>query len=65
MTEIEQALSAARGELRHQGFEPSECTVADAERVLDDMAREGKLAGLWFWNATDIEIKRFRKGWSK
>ena len=65
MTNIEQALSAARGELRHQGLEPSECTVADAEQVLDDMAREGKTAGIWFWNATDTEIKRFRKEWKK
>ena len=63
-TNLSVAISAARGELRHQGFNPSECSVADAEKVLDDMARQNKQAGLWFWNASDNQIKRFRKEWN-
>lgn len=65
MTKIEQAISAARGELRHKGFNPHDCSVSDAEKVLDDMALQNKMAGLWFWNASNSQIKRFRKEWEK
>jgi len=63
-TNLSMAISAARGELSYQGFDPSDCTAADAEKVLDDMARQNKQAGLWFWNATDNQISKFRKEWN-
>lgn len=65
MTKIEQAISAARGEMRHLGIDPKACTASDAEKVLDDLARKGVAAGLWFWSASDAQITKFRKGWGE
>ena len=65
MTKIEQAISAARGELRAVDCDPVACTALDAERALDDLGRKGVDAGLWFWSASDAQITQFRKGWEK
>lgn len=65
MTKIEQAISAARGQMRRLGLDPEACTATDAERVLDDLGRMGVEAGLWFWSASDAQITKFRKGWTK
>lgn len=65
MTKIEQAISAARGELRNIGFDPLACSASEAEHTLDDLGRKGIDAGLWFWNANDREIRQFRKEWAK
>ncbi len=65
MTIIEKAISAARGEMRHNGIDPSDCSWYHAERTLDDLARKGVEAGLWFWKASDNQIRKFRKEWGK
>lgn len=65
MTKTEQAISAVRGELRHMGLDPVKCSAEYAECVLDDMGRKGIAAGLWFWSASDNQVKKFRKGWEK
>lgn len=65
MAKIEQAISAARGQMRRLGIDPEACTSLDAERVLDDLGRMGVESGLWFWSASDAQITKFRKGWEK
>jgi len=65
MTKIEQAISSARGEMRHLGLNPEDCTATDAEKILDDLGRKGVAAGLWFWAASDAQIIKFRKEWDK
>lgn len=62
---IERAIAAARGQLRHSGVNPSTCSAGEAEAVLDDLGRIGIEAGIWFRNASDNQVKMFRKEWKK
>ena len=56
------AIRAARSQLRSLG---AAMTVDNAERVLDDMARTQPqlVAAMWWTQASDNQIKLFRKEW--
>jgi hypothetical protein len=65
MTRIEQAISAARGQMRHVGIDPATRMATDAEATLDDLARMGNPAGKWLQSANCSQVDKFRKEWEK
>lgn len=57
------AIRAARSQLRKLG---SEFTLANAELVLDEMARSEPdlIASQWWLNASDAQHRLFKKEWN-
>ena len=65
MTQIERAISAVRGEMRHTGLDPEACTANDAHNVLDDLYRRGIEAAAWYGSTSDSQLTKFYRGWNK
>jgi len=66
-TQREIAMSAARSHLREQGIDPLTCDSEDALIALDDLSRldSGLVGSQWYLEATDNQVKLFRREWRK
>jgi len=61
------AAGAARSQLRRWGIDPKTVDAASALRVLDDIYRVDPelIASLWYGEASDNQIRLFKKEWIK
>jgi hypothetical protein len=59
------AVSATRSYMRSMGIDPSTQSSDQALLSLDDLSYENTVAGNFANNATDSDIKRFKKEWEK
>jgi hypothetical protein len=59
------AIGATRSYLRSMGYTTDEMTAQDALAAIDDIARSepGTIAGEWFINASDNQIKLYKREW--
>ena len=59
------ALRAARSRMRMMGIEPESSDSDDALAVLDDSYRVAPdtIAAIWYGNASDNQIKMFKREW--
>lgn len=60
------AIGAVRSELRRHSQSPVMISPLDAEKVLDDIARQDSqlIASIWYLNASDAQVKLFRREWN-
>jgi hypothetical protein len=60
------AIGAVRSELRRHKENPVIVSALDAEKVLDDIARQDSqlIASIWYREASDAQIKLFRREWN-
>ena len=61
------AIGATRSEMRRHGRSPHQHDADEAVLVLDDLSRAepNLLASIWYLNASDEQVKRFKTAWRK
>lgn len=61
------AIGAARSEMRRAEYSTERMTPEAALRILDDLARKDRHseASIWYLNASDNQIKLFKREWRK